>query len=88
MYKVRFYDITGKLVDYCEFSVSENEKFFDKLEEVLYIMSELTPAKSREWKKDLSTYCNATFTYHSVGYSLVEYWWDESKEINVWDIEE
>ena len=85
MYKVRFYDVTGKQVDYCEFGVGEDEKFLDKLEEVLYIVSELTPMNHREWKKALATHGIATFTYHNVEFSNVVYEWG-SKEIEVLDI--
>jgi hypothetical protein len=85
MYKMAFYDNTGKRVEFCEFKVMENEEFFDKLEEVLYIMAELTPVDSRRWKKELATHGFTTFTYHGLEFSEVVYEWG-SYNLEVSDI--
>lgn len=77
MYKVEFYNKNGKLVDSCEFALCAGESLADKLEEVLYVMCELTPY-SREWKREFYyAYCT-TFTYHGVEFAAVSYDWDGS----------
>ena len=85
MYKMAFYDNTGKRVEFCEFNVMEDENFFDKLEEVLYIMAELTPVDSRRWKTELATHGFTSFTYHGLEFSEVSYVWG-SHELEVNDI--
>ena len=84
MYKVKFYDNTGKFVEHCEFYVGEDESFLNKLEEVLYIMAELTPVDNRRWKSELATNDWTTFTYHGLEFSHVEYLWN-SNLVEVWD---
>ena len=63
MYKVNFLDKNRKQYDFCEFSLSAGESLYDKLEEVLYIVQELTP-QHRNWKMDLSCCGTCLFTYH------------------------
>lgn len=58
--------------------------FLDKLEEVLYIMQELTPAND-DWKHDLSTTGMAVFTYHHFEYVTVFFDWGEDCTIDVMD---
>lgn len=65
MFKVNFYDKNGNRTDYCEFGLLPGETFYDKLEEVLYIMEELTPT-SRFWEKDLAIDFMCLFNYHGV----------------------
>lgn len=74
MYKVIFIDRNNKKYDFCEFALLEGEAMMDKLEEVLYIMQELTPLH-RNWKIDLATCGSCLFTYHQTEVVTVEYDW-------------
>lgn len=67
MYKIIFIDKYGKHYDGCEFGLIGNENLPDKLEEVLYIMQELTPVH-REWMTELFEFGGTTFTYHNLEY--------------------
>lgn len=84
MHKINFYDNKGQRYEYCEFYILKNETFFDKLEEVLYIMCEITPTH-RNWKRDLATDNVCLFDYHRVQTVRVEYIWN-TYEINCYDI--
>lgn len=70
MYKVKFFDKNRRQYDFCEFALSEGGDLYDKLEEVLYIVQELTP-QHRFWKSDLATCGSCIFTYHKCEYQLV-----------------
>lgn len=63
MYKIHFYDKNNKHYDFCEFGLLPGESLNDKLEEVLYIMQELTP-QHRNWKMDFAICDTCLFTYH------------------------
>lgn len=84
MYTINFFNTNGERYDFGQFFVLDNETFLDKLEEVLYIMQELTPA-SNNWKRDLSMTGMATFTYHNIEHVSVFYDWDEDCTIRVMD---
>lgn len=84
MYTINFFNTKGERHDFGQFFVLDNETFLDKLEEVLYIMQELTPA-SNNWKRDLSMTGIATFTYHNIEDVSVFYDWDEDCTISVMD---
>lgn len=75
-FTIDFYDIQGQQTDFCSFyvSLSHRESLFNKVEEVLYIMQELTPVKPLTWwrelfNNDFTTY----FTYHNVQKVKVSY---------------
>lgn len=84
MYTINFFNTKGERYDFGQFFVLDSETFLDKLEEVLYIMQELTPA-SNNWKRDLSMTGIATFTYHNIEQVTVFYDWDEGCTISVMD---
>lgn len=84
MYTINFFNTKGERYDFGQFFVLDNETFLDKLEEVLYIMQELTPA-SNNWKRDLSMTGTATFTYHNIEDVAVFCDWDEDCTISVMD---
>lgn len=70
MFTVKFFDKNRKQCDYCEFALIPDENLYDKLEEVLYIMQELTP-QHRNWKRDLFACGTCLFTYHNVEFAMV-----------------
>lgn len=86
MYTINFFNSKGERHDFGQFCVLDNETFLDKLEEVLYIMQELTPAND-DWKRDLSTTGMAVFTYHHFEYVAVFFDWGEDCTIDVMDRE-
>lgn len=65
MFQMKFFDKSGKRYDFCEFHLIAGESLSDKLEEVLYIMQELTP-QHRNWKMDLACGGECLFTYHGL----------------------
>lgn len=65
MFQMKFFNECGERYDFCEFYLIAGESLSDKLEEVLYIMQELTP-KHRNWKMDLACCGECLFTYHGV----------------------
>lgn len=83
-YYINFYDINGKHQERCRFYVDEDETFHDKLEEVLYIMKEITP-NHRYWMCDLGDEDKCLFNYHGVQTVQVE-WEKGSHLIRVKDI--
>ena len=72
MYKIHFIDKNNKRYDFCEFGLSVGESLTHKLEEVLYIVQELTP-QHRNWKHDLISCGTCLFTYHGMEHVTVEY---------------
>ena len=70
MYKVKFFDNNRNRYDFCEFGLLEGETLYDKLEEVLYIMQELTP-QHPNWKLDLTHCGTCLFTYHNIDIVMV-----------------
>lgn len=70
MYKIKFFDKNRKQYDFCEFNLVAGESLNDKLEEVLYIMQELTPQHSL-WKMDLACCGTCLFTYHNTDIVMV-----------------
>lgn len=84
MYTINFFDREGERYDSGHFFVLDNETFLDKLEEVLYIMQELTPAQDN-WKRHLSMTGMAFFTYHNLEHVTVFFDWGEDCTIDVWD---
>lgn len=86
MYTINFFNSNGERYDFGHFFVLDNETFLDKLEEVLYIMQELTPAQDN-WKRHLCTTGMAFFTYHNLEHVTVSYDWGEDCTINVTDKE-
>jgi hypothetical protein len=63
MFKVKFFDKNRKQYDSCEFNLVPGESLNGKLEEILYIMQELTP-QHLLWKMDLACCGTCLFTYH------------------------
>ena len=61
--KIHFINVKGETYDQAEFYLIENETIADRLEEVLYIMQEITPLHN-EWKTELFQFGSTTFTYH------------------------
>lgn len=85
-YTVKFFNLDGERYDFGQFYVNPDcEKLLDKLEEVLYIMEELTPVH-RNWKRDLCTDGVALFTYHNAEHFTVSYDWNQSCIITVKDL--
>lgn len=84
MYQVNFYNNKGKRVEFCHFFLLEGEGLFDKLEEVLYIMCELTPC-ARGWQGELSKSNRCFYTYHGVETVRVE--WDGKDTFTATDID-
>lgn len=80
MHQVYFFNVRGEETEFCTFFVLEGETFFDKLEEVLYIMSEITPS-TRDWKKQLENVGTCIFDYHAVTYVQVEIIWNENTDM-------
>lgn len=70
MCQVMFIDKNGKQYEYAEFHAPEDQDLYDKLEEVLYIICELTPAH-RNWKKDLKENHECLFTYHNCEHQIL-----------------
>ena len=70
MYQVKFIDQKGEQYEYAEFPVVEGQDLYDKLEEVLYIICELTPVH-RNWKKDLRENQECLFTYHNCEHQIL-----------------
>lgn len=67
MYKIHCINANGNRYDLCEFGLIGKENLPDKLEEILYIMQELTPVH-REWMTELFEFGGTTFTYHNLEY--------------------
>lgn len=74
MYKVLFLDKEGKRYDFCEFGLCVGELLTDKLEEVLYIMQELSSVGSF-WKQDFVWGGECFFSYHGLETVKVSYDW-------------
>lgn len=74
MYKVLFLDKEGKRYDFCEFGLCASELLVGKLEEVLYIMQELSPVGS-SWKQDFIWGGECFFSYHGLETVKVSYDW-------------
>ncbi len=70
MYEIIFLDRNRKKYDRCEFALVAGESLNDKLEEVLYIMQELTP-QHRNWKMDLACCGTCLFSYHKTEIVMV-----------------
>lgn len=83
-YFVRFLDKGGNKYGWSTFYVLESGTFFDKLEETLYVVQELTPVHNN-WKRDLRENGRCLFTYHIVEYAVVE-WNQDERSITVQDI--
>ena len=83
-YIIRFLDKEGDKYSWSTFYVMPGETFLDKLEETLYIMSEITPVH-RSWKSDLLEDGKCLFTYHNVEHAVVE-WNQDERSITVQDI--
>lgn len=84
-YTVKFFSKDDQRHDFAQFYVDlDHESFLDRLEEVLYIMQELTPVH-RNWKRDLATDGVCLFTYHNAELCTVSYDWDNSGVITVVD---
>jgi hypothetical protein len=65
-----------------QFPVGENESVLDCLEEVLYIMWELTPVKiEREWKRQFNREGIFSVSYHRCEFFTVSQ--DQDGEFNV-----
>lgn len=77
MFKVFFIDKNGVRYDFCEFGLCVGEMLTDKLEEVLYIMQELSPMGSF-WKHNLVEGGECFFSYHGAETVKVTYKWDGS----------
>ena len=82
-YHINFFNKAGELEETTMFHVSEDESLLDTLEEILYIVAELTPEDYRAWKQELSTYKFTTFTYHMTEFFYVDYLWDGSGVVEV-----
>ena len=82
MYTINFFNSKDERYDSRRFSVMDNETFLDKLEEVLYILQELTPVQSG-WKRQLRTTGMAVFTYHNLEDVTVFFDWGEDCTIDV-----
>ena len=83
-YVIRFLDKGGNKYGWSTFYVLESETFFDKLEETLYVMQEMTPVH-RNWKSDLLEDGKCLFTYHNAEHAVVE-WNQDERSITVQDI--
>ena len=83
-YMINFLDKKGDRESWCVFCTTESENFFDKLEETLYVMDEITPVH-KNWKRDLRENGRCLFTYHIVEYAVVE-WNQDERSITVQDI--
>lgn len=83
MYQVNFYNNKNERVEFCHFFVSEGESLFDKLEEVLFIMSELTPC-ARSWKNELAKNNRCFYTFHDVESVRID--WDGKDTFTATDI--
>lgn len=84
-YMVNFLDKKGDRESCCVFCTTESEDFFDKLEETLYAMDEITPVH-RHWKRDLRKNRRCLFTYHNVEYAVVEWREGDDRGITVQDV--
>ena len=82
-YHIKFFNKAGELEETAMFHVGENESLLDTLEEILYIVAELTPEDHRAWKRELSIYKFTTFTYHMTEFFYVDYPWDRSGVVEV-----
>ena len=82
-YHINFFNKAGELEETTMFHVSEDESLLDTLEEILYIVAELTPEDHRVWKRELSTYKSTTFTYHMTEFFYVSYPWDGNRVIEI-----
>lgn len=73
MYTITFYNKNNGRTDFCEFGLIEGEHFLDKLEEVLYIMQELTPCTNRcSWAFPFLRGEAVRFTYHKCEFVTVQ----------------
>lgn len=84
-YIIRFLDKEGNKYSWCTFYVMPDETFLDKLEEVLFIMSEITPVH-RNWKSDLLEDGKCLFTYHNVEHAVVEWREGDGRGVIVRDV--
>lgn len=85
MYKIYFFDNNDNRYDFCEFGLLPGEHLLDKLEEVLFIMQELTPCTNRcSWAFPFLRGEKVKFTYHNC--EFVHVWMDAQGKVWVKDI--
>ena len=85
MYKIYFFDNNNNRYDFCEFGLLPGEHFLNKLEEVLFIMQELTPCINRvSWAFPFLRGEKVRFTYHNC--EFVKVWIEKDNIIYVKNI--
>jgi hypothetical protein len=85
MYKIYFFDDNNNRYDFCEFGLLPDEHLLDKLEEVLFIMQELTPCTNRcSWAFPFLRGEKVQFTYHNC--EFVKAWIEKENVIYVKNI--
>ena len=84
MYKIHFLDNNNNRYDFCEFGLLPGEHLLNKLEEVLFILQELTPCVNRvSWAYPFLRGERVRFTYHHCEFVQV---WIENDKIYVKNI--
>lgn len=77
MYTINRFDNAGNRIDHAEFGLLPEERLFDKLEEILYILYEEEPF-SGYWQYELSHQQAIILSYHNLEFSTISY--DETRK--------
>lgn len=72
MYTINRYNNTGTRIDHAKFNLLPEERLFDKLEEILYILYEEEPYP-RDWQYALAHRQNIVLSYHNLEFSGITY---------------
>lgn len=70
--KLHRYDKNDKLIDHAEFVAPTDYHFFDKIEEIVYILYEEEPV-NREWQNEMVCEKPVRLTYHTTEFSTMTY---------------
>lgn len=72
MYNINRFDNTGNRINHAKFNLLPEERLFDKLEEILYILYEEEPL-SRHWQYELAHHQTIVLSYHNLEFSAIAY---------------
>lgn len=70
--KLHRYDKDGKRIDHAEFVAPTDHRFFDRIEEIIYILYEEEPV-DRQWQNEMVCEKPVRLTYHMTLFSTMTY---------------
>lgn len=71
--KLHRYDKNGKLIDHAEFVAPTDHRFFDRIEEIIYILYEEEPVNKKRWQNDIICGRPTLLTYPMTEFSTMTY---------------